>query len=149
MKYSVCSVSKYLGCKSSAILADEFFQDWKVRKIERHDGDSHRNDYAFSRRGVSFISDGDDVITAIFFSCKASPPFASGFDDLPFSFGRLEVRDRFGEPSGSREKFYDPILGEYGGWDRFNFPNYVLHVQYFSERDNIELITLMRPDAAS
>jgi hypothetical protein len=149
MKYSVCSVSKYLGCKSSTILSDEFFKNWKFRKIERRDGDSRRNDYVFSRKGVSFISDGDDVVTTIFFSFKTSPPFDGGFDDLPFSSGRIEVRNRFGEPSESREKFCDPILGEYGAWDRFNFPNYILHVQYFSERDSVELITLMRSDPAS
>lgn len=149
MKYSIFSVSKYLGCKSSAILADDFCKDWRFRKVERRDSDSHRNDYVFSRRGLSFASDGDDVVVAIFLSFKASPPFDSGFDDLPFSFGRLEVRNRFGEPSGSREKFHDPILGEYDGWDCFNFPTHVLHVQYSSERDGIELITLMTPDVAS
>ena len=149
MKYSVGFVSKYLGCKSSSILSDEFFKNWKFRKIERLDGDLRRNDYVFSRKGVSFVSEGDDVVTTIFFSHKASPPFDDGFDDLPFSCGRLEVRSRFGEPSTSREGFCDPILGEYGAWDRFNFPSYILHVQYFSKSDSIELITLMRPDEAS
>lgn len=149
MKYSIFSVSKYLGCKSSAILADDFCKGWRFRKVERRDSDSHRNDYVFSRRGLSFSSDGDDVVVAIFLSFKACPPFDSGFDDLPFSFGRLEVRGRFGEPSKSRDGFFDPILGDYGAWDRFNLSTHVLHVQYSSERDGIELITLMRPDVAS
>jgi hypothetical protein len=43
----------------------------------------------------------------------------------------------------------DPILGEYGPWDRFARLGYTIHVEYRADADCIKMITLMRPDVVS
>lgn len=65
---------------------------------------------------------------------------------LPFSFTRLQVIERFGPPSESGGRINDPILGEYGAWDRFARPGYAIHVEHRVDADRVKKITLMRAD---
>jgi hypothetical protein len=39
-----------------------------------------------------------------------------------------------------------PILGEYGGWDRFDYPSHTVHIEYRPDSDRIKMVTMMRPD---
>jgi len=56
------------------------------------------------------------------------------------------VRERLGTPSKSGPRISDPILGEYGEWDRFTKAEHTIHVQFRPDADRIKQITLMRND---
>lgn len=66
--------------------------------------------------------------------------------DVPFEMVREQVLERFGTPTESGGRSRIPVLGDYGAWDRFTLPEGTLHIQYALERDEIEMITLMRAD---
>jgi hypothetical protein len=58
------------------------------------------------------------------------------------------VLERFGPAATSGAAARITGLGDYGPWDRFTIPEGLLHVQYRTDRDEIDMITLMRADAA-
>lgn len=61
---------------------------------------------------------------------------------------RLDVKRSLGTPSRSGEAQTLPLLGRYGGWDRFDSKVLCLHFQYSDPEDEIELITVMMADVA-
>ena len=67
--------------------------------------------------------------------------------EVSFSLGRREVRERYGSPSKSGGPVRIPALGDRGAWDTFTLPAVSIHVQYRVDRDEIDMITLMSPDA--
>jgi hypothetical protein len=66
---------------------------------------------------------------------------------IPFSMSRREVLGRFGAAATSGAPVRIPGLGDRGAWDRFTIPEGSLHVQYRIDRDEIDMLTLMRADA--
>jgi hypothetical protein len=64
----------------------------------------------------------------------------------PFGSTRREVIERLGPPFRSGQPISDPVLGDYGAWDRFIRSGYVLHVEYRRHEDAINRLTLMRAD---
>jgi hypothetical protein len=95
---------------------------------------------------MDFVCDEEDRVRSIYLFSDKARCFEEGVDDLPFASSRQEVLSRFGSPSKSGGKISDPTLGEYGAWDRFTRPGYVVHVEYRLDADGIGKITLMRAD---
>ena len=102
-------------------------------------------------RGLEIEQDNVGAIKTVFLHSDAHESFA-GFSgpligDLSFASSRDAVRAEFGEPTKSKDAFVEDALGPQGAWDRFESPQYTIHVQYDPDTtERIRLITLMNPD---
>ncbi len=141
------TLSHYLGKKASVLLADPPFKNWSFTKSFETDLQKPRIDYVFAQDGMDFVCDNEDRVESIFLYSDASRCFKGGVLDLPFTASREEVFARFGSPSKSGGRISDPILGEYGAWDRFARFGYAIHVEFHRDASGIKKITLMRADA--
>lgn len=142
-------IASYLGKDASALLAEQPFKSWKYEKSFEDDLEKPRIDYVFAQGGMDFVCDGEDNIRTIFLYSDDLRCFNEKIQDLPLTSSRKTVIDYLGVPSKSGGKISDPILGEYGAWDRFVRSGYVIHVEYCLDVDIINKITLMRTDVVS
>lgn len=130
------------------MLEAEPFSEWPVeRSLE--DGLPRRVvQYVFPKNGLELRCDEKEKISSIFLYSEEYGGFDESLLDFPFSFRRSQVVDRLGLPSKSGSRLSDPILGEYGAWDRFSRADHVVHAEYRLDADSIKQITLMRADIA-
>lgn len=138
-------MAQYLGKNASSLLDFEQFKHWPVERSVDEDSDPPEVRYVFEDCGLEFNCDLEgEYIRALFFEKERHSGVV--LSEIPFSLCRNEVLSQFGTPSKSGEAFSDPILGDYGAWDRFEASGYAIHFQYSAEVDTIEKITLMRSD---
>jgi hypothetical protein len=137
-------LAKYLGVHVSTLLASEPFSGWPVKRSLEGDLPKKEVWYEFDEDGVEVICDEDESIRTIFLHARVD----ESLSEISFSLSRTEVLDRFGPASKSGAATRHPVLGESGAWDRFNLGTMTIHFQYRVDFDEIELVTLMRPDAA-
>jgi len=137
------TLANYLGKPASSMLEASPFKLWPVEKSFEKDLPKLIIHYVFPQQGLELRCDRHDNVSSIFL-------YSNGFDenllDAPFSSSRKQVIEFLGTPSKSGEKITDPILGEYGPWDRFARLGHTIHVEYRADADRIKMITLMRPD---
>ena len=133
----------YLGKPASAFFKSPPFESWKFKKTVDDDLPEIRINYVSAPNNFSITSDVHDKIDCIFIE-------ADNLDrrlwDIPFSSSRNDVLSRFGVPSKSGAARTDPILGEYGPWDRFDEADHSIHIEYQPHADRIRRVTLMRAD---
>lgn len=132
----------YLGRHVDELLRAEPFSGWRVVRSVETDPDPEVW-YEFEARGVEVICDERERIKSMFLHRGEGESLAG----VPFSTRRQDVLARFGTPTTSGGPVRIPVLGDRGAWDRFTLPEGALHVQYRADRDEIDLITLIRPDA--
>jgi hypothetical protein len=138
-------LARYLGQNASCLLEAEPFKNWPVERSVDDDSDPPDVEYTFVGCGLELNCDREDErVRSIFLEAEAHA--GTVLSEVPFHLRRHEVLARFGSPSKSGEGFSDPILGDFGPWDRFRSPEYAVHVQYKAGSDSIEMITLMRND---
>jgi hypothetical protein len=135
-------LAKYLGLEIGELLVAMPFSSWHpVRSVE--------NDprpevwYEFEGHGVEVICDEDDRIRTVFLHRGDGESLV----DVPFGMTRQQVRQRFGVPAASGAAVRIAGIGDLGPWDRFALAEGVLHIQYSARWDEIDMVTLMRPDA--
>jgi hypothetical protein len=133
----------YLGSHIGELLKSEPFCGWhSVRSVE--------NDptteiwYEFEGRGVEVICDAFDRIKTVFVRRGGD---GESFVDVTFQMARSQVLERLGTPAKSGNAVRIHGIGDGGAWDRFVLPKAVLHIQYSTVSDEVDLVTLMRPDA--
>jgi hypothetical protein len=139
------SLANYLGRPVYTMLEDAPFKNWPVQKS--FDEDSHAEPafgYVFPHHGRSLRCDSDGMIGVIFLYSDLYNGLDETLLDAPFSSNRQQVIARLGQPSKSGGPRTDPVLGEYGPWDRFARPGHTTHVEYRADSDRIRMITLMR-----
>ncbi|THJ31016.1 hypothetical protein E8K88_16250 [Lampropedia aestuarii] len=146
MKLTIEMLAYYLGKEASFLLSEAPFKNWIYEKSFENDLEEVRIDYIFPQEGCDFVCDETDKLITIFLYSDESRFFKENIEDLPFKCSREEVLARLGSPSKSGAKISDPILGNYGAWDRFARDGYVIHVEYRFGFDFINKITLMRSD---
>jgi len=140
-------ISDFLGKHVSIMLGTEPFNGWPVERSTEADLEEPIIQYVFRGHAMALRCDRDDKISVIFLRADKQNKFDENIFELPFAWTRKQVLDHYGTPSKSGERVRDPILGEYGAWDRFSRPSYAVHVEYRVDRDEIKRITLMRSDA--
>ena len=140
------TMSSYLGKPASAMLADAAFKHWPVEKSFEDDLEEPIIQYVFPQHGLELRCDGDDKVSTIFLCADEFGGFDESLLDVPFSSNRQQVLERLGSPSKSGGKLSDPVLGEYGAWDRFARFGHEIHVEYKVDADRIKMITLIRAD---
>ena len=133
-----------LGAKMSELLAMPPFSEWKVTRSTEADLPTKEVWHEFEGHGVELICDESERVRTIFLH-RGDGEALSG---IAFSLSRRQVLERYGIPSKSGPPVQLPVLGERGAWDRFALPTATIHVQYRPDCDEIDMITLMRPDAA-
>lgn len=131
----------FLGLEAKDLLHSRPFSEWEVtRSVERDPKVEVR--YVFDGHGVELTCDESERIRSIFVHRGDGEALAG----IPFSLSRVEVLARHGSPSSSGGPVQIPVLGDSGAWDRFTLAAAVLHVQYRLDRDEIDMVTFMRPD---
>jgi len=146
MILSIDNLEKYLGKPVSYMLSESPFRDWKFQKSVEEDLEKPRIDYIFPQGGLDLICDADDKVRTIFIYNDELRHFEGEILNPPLSSNRQEVIERLGPPSKNGCPLNDPILGEFGPWDRFARPGYSIHVEYKVDCDHIKKITFMRAD---
>jgi hypothetical protein len=133
----------YLGIDVNELLRTPPFSGWEVTRTVDEDLPEKEFRYVFEGHGVELNCDQTKRVRAIFLRRGDG----ESLFNVPFSLKRREVLDRFGVPSESGDAVRIPALGEIGAWDLFALAGASIHFQYRLRRDEIEMITLMRPDA--
>lgn len=136
-------LTDYLGADVRKLLKVAPFSGWEVIRSIEQDLPKKEIWYEFEGRGVEVICDEDDRIRTIFLR-RGDGELLS---EISFSLSRREVLERYGAPSKSGCATRIPALGDQGAWDRFTLPMGSIHVQYHLDRDEIDMITVMRADA--
>jgi hypothetical protein len=91
--------------------------------------------------------DHKENISAIFIDIGNFNGVYDGLLGVSFSWNRHQLLEHFGAPAKSGRKMSDPILGDYGAWDRFAMLNYSVHIEYETSSEGIKKITFIREDA--
>ena len=130
MAVTIKTLESYLGRPVTTALSDAPFKNWEFEKTFENDLDEPIIDYTFPHNGVELSCDRDGQVKAIFLYSDETRHFDEGVLDIPFSSTRRQVLERLGAPSKSGDAQIDPLLGEYGPWDRFGRSGYSIHVQY-------------------
>lgn len=146
MTLTIGSLARHLGRPASDILSEMPFRDWRFEKSVEADLPEPLTDYEFPDRGMDFTSDGADRVRTIFLYFNDQRRFEDLLD-IPSSWTRQQVLDHLGPPDRSSDGLRDPILGEYGPWNRFSRADYSIHIEHHVDRPEIKMITLMRADA--
>ena len=136
-------MTHYLGLKASAVLKDERFRDWPVKRRVEVDSVPPEVHYVFPNCGLQFICDVEDgKIQTLFLEKERHGEVV--LSEIPFSLRRDEVLSRFGFPAESGEGFSDPILGDFGAHDCFDIDSYKVHFEYRVKSNEIRMITLIK-----
>lgn len=141
------TLANYLGKPASNILDDAPFRDWFYERTIETDLEKPRIDYVFAHDGIDFVCDGEDNVRSIFLYFDEVRCFDENLVDIPYLAPREQIVESLGAPSKSGGRIKDPVLGEYGAWDRFIRPGYAIHVEYRVDVDRLKKVTLMRADA--
>ena len=139
-------IADYLGGQASIMLNDEPFSKWRFHKSVEKDLEEPIIQYVFPRHAMALRCDRDDNIRVIFLRADKHDKEDGSLFEVPFACSRDQVIAHFGPPSESGTEVSDPILGNFGAWDRFSCPGYSVHIEYRTERDEIRRITLMHAD---
>ncbi len=143
MTTSNVELARFLGAHVRDLFAISPFSGWAFTRSVEEELPKKEIWYEFEGHGVEVICDVDERIRSIFLHRGDG----EAISEVAFSLNRREVLSRFGSPSKSGSAVRIPALGDKGGWDRFKLPAGSIHIQYRLDRDEIELITLMRRDA--
>ena len=135
-------IVEFLGKPASALIGSMPFRGWKFTRSVDEDDPARSISYQCDGSFFSMRCDGDDLVRSIFLE--------NGFDErligLSFLSNREDIRQNLGAPSKSGPAYTHPILGKYGPWDRYDCPEYSIHIHFESGRDRVKMITLMRAD---
>jgi hypothetical protein len=99
--------------------------------------------------GVCLSTEEPDTrIRTIHIHCEPSDGYSAYHGVLPLglqpSFSSADVRALLGPPSQCSPALEVPILGPKGAWDRFDFAEYSVHLEYTLDGRATSLVTLMR-----
>lgn len=131
-----------LGKSVTDVLPDAPFCDWPFKRSVDEDLDEPLVYFEFEDHGIAFSCRDTEIISTIFLSADGK---AANVFELPTSLTRDEVCERFGRPNASGDGMVDPVLGTFGPYVRFDYPDHSAHFEFFPDQDKIKLITLMRP----
>ena len=137
---------KYINKHISVLLGEDPFNKWEIeRSIEEDDLLEPGIDYLFEGHGLEINCDSNDIIRTIFLHSNEYGGADKSLTKISLSLSRDEfLRDFQRTPEKSGEGLCDPILGEFGGYDRFRLPDALMHIQYKPGDNSINMITFMK-----
>jgi hypothetical protein len=100
--------------------------------------------------GVEIGADTHGTVTTVFLHFHGDDGFASYRGEIPGGGGteprRAALWAALGRPGESGDPYRQKFLGDFGPWDRWQMPGYVLQAQYALDGDHLHRITLTLPD---
>ncbi|MNY27757.1 hypothetical protein D3C86_1616840 [compost metagenome] len=146
MMFTVHQLAEWLGQPTSAVLSASQLRGRVFERSLEDDLSPPRIFYVFPDMGLDLRSDLEDKIATIFVHFDDQRRFDGDLLEFTASSTRSDVVDRVGAPSKRGGGLKDPILGDFGPWDRFELGPHSLHVEYQPDADRLKLVTLMRAD---
>lgn len=143
-------MSKYIGKSITDFLKEEPFYSWNYSRTSTDEDDvlNQGFDYEFYGYGLAIHCNIDEIIETIFLDSKDYGEVNEILTEIPFTYTRKQVRDYFGiSPEFSRDALNDPILGEFGPYDRFRLYNVLIGVEFKGKKDEISQISFMPLEA--
>jgi hypothetical protein len=125
----------------SSLMADEHL-DVEMETIEGRL-------YGFAKRGgFSFVVGEDGRIRTVHLYSEGHQDYGQFQGALPegvrFDSSRAAIRESLGAPTVSREPGVTPSGRFATAWDRFDGPDVKVHIEYSSDEQSIQLVTLMK-----
>jgi len=140
-------LAEYLGRTASDILQVEPFRNWPIEQCIDDDSNPPLVGYLIGNGAIQINCDRQsENVRSVFLTQEAYD--GTLLSEIPFNFSRGKTLEYLGATDKSGSKFIDPILGEFGPWDRFRYSGYTIHVQYSINSESIAKVTLMRNDVA-
>jgi hypothetical protein len=106
--------------------------------------------YLAHEAGLEIAADPHGVVTTVFLHFDPEDGFTPYHGEIPGGGGSVPRRAglwaSLGRPDTGGEPFRDPMLGDFGPWDRWPLPHYVLHAQYALDGQNLYRVTYTLPD---
>lgn len=137
-------LSDYIGCNAEALLESLPFRNWEVERSTEEDLEQPIIQYEFPGRSIALRCDSNNHITSIFLRRYDLDGFDLNSLDVSFAWDRVQVRKVLGAPTQTGDPVSDPILGEYGPWDKYKFEGYSMHLEYEKENSRVRRITIMK-----
>jgi len=134
---------KYLGKPVSELLESQPFKFWEFERSVDEDLPDRIINYTSDQHFISLTCDEYERIQTIFLT---TDQFGEARFFIPFSLCRREALSLLGVPSRSGEAHADPILGDYGHWDRFDYASHSIHIEYHPQANRVKMVTLMQAD---
>jgi len=141
------NLGDFIGLHVSGFLEAEPFMHWAFERTVEPDIDEYVVQYVFDGHGLGLLCDKDEHVKVIFLHSEQYGGFDSSLSGIPFSLRRGDARSRYGIPSAQGAGMRDPILGDYGPWERFDREGFVLHLEYTLDGTALKMVTLMALDA--
>jgi hypothetical protein len=95
--------------------------------------------------GLEIAADPRGVVTTVFLHFADEDGFEPYRGEIPGGGGAVPRRAglwaSLGRPDESGEPWRDQLLGDYGPWDRWLLPDYLLHAQYALDGQHLGRIT--------
>jgi hypothetical protein len=133
-------IAEFLGSKVSDFLAQRPFSEWRVEQEDFVEIET--SGYIFNEHHLELSCNSDGRIQSIF----AERGFDENFLDIPFTFERPQVLERFGQPTRSGAPKVDDAKRESVPWDLFLLPTHAVHIEYESDGGTVRRITFMELD---
>jgi len=140
--------TKYIGTHISKLLDDELLKNWPVEKYIENYLDEKIYVYIFKEHGLEVSCNCEHYVNVIFLYAEEYGGFDDSLIELSFTFKREQILNLFGIPSKHGDSVNHPILGDSGSWDRFTRKKETIHIEYKTNVDEINKITLMQNDMA-
>jgi hypothetical protein len=101
--------------------------------------------------GIEIAADPHGVVTTVLLHFDGEDGFTPYHGEIPGGAGSVPRRAglwaALGRPDESGEPHHDPLLGDYGPWDRWLLPDYLLNAQYAQDGQNLARVTYTLPDS--
>ena len=140
-------MAQYIGKPIELLLQANPFNKWNVQRELSLDTERPEVYYSFENCGLFVITERQsEKITCVMLRDNQCERLA--LTDLTFNQSRDEILARFGNPQKSGEPSSHSMLGEYGPWERFQMPGYIVHFEFSLDSKQIEKITFMANEIA-
>jgi hypothetical protein len=105
--------------------------------------------YLAREAGLEIAADTSGVVTTVFLHFDGDDGYTPYHGEIPGGGGSVPRRAgmwaSLGRPDQSGEPRHDPVLGDYGPWDRWLLPGFVLHARYALDGQNLCRVTYTLP----
>ena len=142
-------LSNLIGKSIVDLIGQPPFDEWSLEKSFEGELGEPMFHYEFPGRGLEFRCDENERVNVVFLIVEVFDHACEEILDFDVTMKRAQILDLFGPPSTHRGAAVDPLLGEQGAWDRFDFPTYSLHIEYGDKSDRIRKVTCMSKDFLS
>ncbi|MEM8979624.1 MAG: hypothetical protein AAGD04_09085 [Pseudomonadota bacterium] len=138
-----------LGRSNEEVLLTPPLSQWAYKIspfYEPDDPDEFDLYLTFPGQGLEMSFEEDRTLGSVFFHARKLGGFTMQRPIVEFETSQADTRMKFGTPLSFREASTHELLGEINPHDLFLVQTDLVNIQYTSDKEAIELITLMRFD---